>query len=656
MKIKLKSLLAVGIGLGTLGGFTAALTNSSTSKLEPAKAIAIPNNATKYIPMSAEAFSDWTNDAGSFAAKDATYWPTYAGYSGEDGNSFNYPFQALDTFFRGESNEGWKGTLTLNSWTQYSQYVYFTWGGARDYGYAAGEDVKLIIHYGSHVYEMLNNTFMDNQMLLRYFRIPDADFDDTQGVSMYIELSDNRGSGFGFHNFGYLHPNATEEEVGDAMRFYLNNLSTDSRNSQRRMKNEIVKNYFTHNADDKTSLRAVFFKETASINDGFESQSDFLKHWYFDYSYFNYSNAAIHPDKAISTGKVRPGDSGMPFNVSDDAFFRGWYETSLDSGFVDGDGSIYRFISRPVKLTGDCIVSIKMGGTASFHVIDATVNPDTNQAADLAWIDNRIYSTAGDEVLTNGFNTCTMVRHVINLKAYQNRTVQFAIADISSGGWGAAYFDDLQVNVDLTSVGFQVETVTQTYVNHEQRAGTYYPVYFDQYINSQQIEGNDQSENYNPNGVKYRDAGNAVADTSDAKAAHEYVEDFYTLVRANNGQNNTCDQNFRYGNEMKAKINAYNSLANTNIKKIVCASDDYQRASGDWAKSAVTILSLGASIRGIAFDNGIAVDTYTSSSRHALGFANDSTATIILVVSFASAIVLCAFALVLAKKKKRATK
>ena len=117
------------IGVIALAGAT-IVGISSSKKVKVANAIDLDT----YFEMNSDFFTNWTNDAGSFANKDATFW-------GE-----GYHFEALDTFFRGESAEGWTGTLTSVTWKQQKQYVYFTWGGARD----VDDKVRLVFHFGEY--------------------------------------------------------------------------------------------------------------------------------------------------------------------------------------------------------------------------------------------------------------------------------------------------------------------------------------------------------------------------------------------------------------------------------------------------------------------------------------------------------------------------
>ena len=538
-----------------LFGLSAALSMTAVGvfgKLPSKKLVA--DDDPNYIEMKSDSFTDYSEDKGGFASSDATYWPDYAGYSGEDGGGqFNYPFYALDTFFRGETKEGWTGTLNLKPWKQKTQYIYFTWGGAND----VDDKVKLVFHYGENGQQtLLNNTFIGNPMMLKYFKIPDEDYallDKEDGFDMYIEFVDDRPNNYGFHNFGYLHVNQTKEQVADAMRFYLNKIgmNSDYRNSQKRIRKDILNHYFGN-----SYLKEVFYSPVTNIDDDFESNDDFLKHWYFDYNYSNYVRTDFHFDKAIGTDSVRPEDTFMPFNKTDNGFFRGWFQNDTLGGFVNGDNSIYRFISRPFVLSNTGLVSVKMAGTASLHVIDV----ETKQ--DLVWANVLTFNTSGswDNLAESDFNTVTMIRHVINLEAYIGKTIQLAIADVSDGGWSAIYFDELRTNYNPYP-NFKVDAFKHNDSDVFKK---------DKYINSTIYNDDQNSESYNPNGMRYvvesdtkRANDNAILnhiDNSPANYAFNFLNDNYYLNRNNEGARISL-------------LNAYLSL-NSSAKAIVNASSN----------------------------------------------------------------------------------
>ena len=631
---KIVKIVSLGLAFGLLGGVLVGANLSKDRKIAKA------DGPETYIPMESAFFTNWTADAGSFAGTDARFW-------GE-----NYSFEALDTFFRGESAETWTGTLTSRTWKQSTQYVYFQLGGARDYEHPEGA-VHLVFHYGAYSADFYNNTFVENPMTLRYFKIPDEQFAtltaSESDFDMSVDIVDPCTAGYGFANFGYLHVNQTEESTSDAMRYFLNHLSNDSREWEINKRKEIFNSYWANDAQ-----RAVFFRTVASVDDMFSSNSNFMNHWYFDWNFFNNNyNDPMHFDKAIGSDDYRPeAATNMPFN-NDGSFFRGWYEGSVDAGFVASDGLRYRFISRPFVLSGTGIISIKMAGKASLHVIDATVQNTDSQAADLAWVDNKAFNSGGSNtnIAASGFNTCTMVRHVINLEEYVGKKIQLAISDYDTSGWSAAYFDSLSTSFD----GFFIEYATQT-----NTSGTYYPVCKDIYINSK-----NKNNETNPYGVIYN-GGNAVntandneilnhEDTSDKLSAYNVWKSYLNEVRGNNQGTNYCSKLTDDG--VKGVMEDYAGLS-TGAKQIVCKSDDFERiGAGSWDTVEPTIYSfddaynIGRSIAYIASENGISVTTYSNGLVNLIN--NNVDAQVVIIVSVSVFLTLVATSLFIFNKKRK---
>ena len=257
-----------------------------------------------------------------------------------------------------------------------------------------------------------------------------------------------------------------------------------------------------------------------------------------------------------------------------------------------------------------------MAGKASLQVIDATVQNTDNQAADLAWIDNHVMQMDGNQanMAESGFNTTAMVNHVINLEAYLGKTIQLAIADFDTSGWSACYFDEL-VSYYATAPAYHVDVATQT-----NNSGTFYPSYFDVYVNSANIS------NENPLGVKYN-GGNGVntaddnailnhVDSSDSLAAYNVWKNYMDNVRGGKEGHSFCSALTSDG--VKNVLNAYNGLSN-GAKQLVCASDDFQRiGTGDWWNINPTIFDSDASynlahaLSYLAEENNIAVVVYNS--------------------------------------------
>ena len=558
----MKKLLTL-LGLTAVAG-TVAISTAINKKAKEIKALEYES----YIPMESSFFTNWTDDAGVFADKNATFW-------GE-----NYHFQAMDTFYRGEANEGWTGTLVSRTWKQSTQYIYFTFGGARNFD-VTGDPVHINVYYGDHIGNIYNDTFVENPMLLRYFKIPDNTFSELKAsgddFDMHIEIVDYQTKGYGFANFGYLHVNQTEEQVSDAMRYYLNNMNLDSREWEVNKRKQILENYYLNGG-----LRELFLKPVDNIDEDFESNNEFLNHWYFDYAYANGGNWDMHFDKAIGFDYARPDENTMmPFNKTGNGFFRGWYENDALGGFVSGDNSIYRFVSRPFVLSGTGLVSIKMAGTASLHVID------TNTNTDLVWADLLTFSYDGDQVnlATSNFNTVTMVRHVINLEAYVGRTIQLAIADVKDNSWSALYVDELETDYE-TAPEYKVDVFTQS-----NNSGTFNAYRTDKYINSSLYNGES-----NPTGLKMvlenainQENDNAIlnhVDQSASKEAYDFLQTYYEALRSPNNEFNYS----KVASETQASVvNAYKALSSA-AKEIVDGSRDIKYSEtfeSEWWKNAI---------------------------------------------------------------------
>ena len=557
---KLLSLFSLVIAVGAL-----SVSNAINKKVEETKAI----DYESYIRTDSSFFTNWTDAAGGFGDRNSTFW-------GE-----NYHFQAVDTFYRGELAESWTGTLTSRTWKQHTQYIYFQLGGAKNFD-VTGDPVHLNIYYGGYMQSVYNDTFVENPMLLRYFKIPDTAYEalmeNGDDFDMHIEIVDYQVEGYGFANFGYLNVNQTAEQVSDAMRWFINNLNLDDREWEVNKRKQILENYYLNSA-----LREMFLRPVSDISDDFESNNGFINHWYFDYQYYNGANWGLHFDKAIGFDFARPDlETMMPFNKTGNGFFRGWFENDELGGFVGGDSPRYRFISRPFVLSGTGLVSIKMAGTASLHVID------TETRQDLVWADLLTFNTNGDQVnLANSdFNTVTMVRHFINLEAYVGRNIQLAIADISDSSWSALYVDELVTNYE-NYPSFNVDIFTQS-----NNSGTFYGYKTDKYINSAVFNGDT-----NPNGLKYvleapinQANDNEIinhVDNSLIKDAYNFLQNYYSSLRSPNNEFNYD----RASDEVKSSlIDAYNALSNE-TKAIINNSADIEydfTFASDWWTHPVT--------------------------------------------------------------------
>ena len=101
--------------------FVASLISTTSNVLKneiPVFAIGETNESGRYIPFTTANFTPSSENSGEWAAPRtrSLFWGT---------RSFN----ALDNFLRGETNEGWTGTITSTTWTQKNPYITFTLGG-----------------------------------------------------------------------------------------------------------------------------------------------------------------------------------------------------------------------------------------------------------------------------------------------------------------------------------------------------------------------------------------------------------------------------------------------------------------------------------------------------------------------------------------------
>ena len=546
-------------------------------------------NLETYIPMTAEFFTNWTNDAGSFRGVGANCW---------NGKSLNALGSVMDGCL---DHETWMGTLTSRRWHQTTEWIYFQYGCASNHREGETDDVKLVFKLWAsadattpaYEHDFHNDTFSQTTMLLRNYRIPATEYAALNGdFYMSVDLVDGRTGDYGANEFGYLHVNQTHQQVSDAQWYYY----THCVEGEAKSVDQLRENYYLNG-----SLKDGFLTGFA---ESFNTQYSFDTNWMKD-GYGN-GDGERHQDRAISHSTYRNG-SNMPFN-SKNGFFKGWYGEGNDDyeghvyGYVASDASIYRFVSKPFRLPANGIVSVMMAGNgASLHLIDFD-----GGHGDLAWVDCRTFVSGGDEnpIASTGKNTCTMVRHVINFSRYAGRLVQIGIADVANGekagGWQAAYFDELRADYDELPV-FHIDVVEQD------KDGKSYSAFADKYVCAVEGQG----------GVDYaNNADSPETDASPLNNAYNVWMNYFNNVR--NGREGRSVCSVLTADETKAFLNAYNGLTAAE-KQIVCASDDFQRiGSGDWWTINPTIYdsehqyNLAYTIQYLGDENSIAVTVYSN--------------------------------------------
>lgn len=648
-----KKILFSAFSLASLVGYALACLIPNANSASPVlaeevsstEAITVPSDAKKYIGI--EELITSLPAGYAYRETDALYWGAYT-------------YGNLDKIYDAvDCADGVDSSVYTDSWNQYTQYVMFQWGAANDahdvgirvhyYDISTNEEIKLAGSETAYIETIKNNTFSGNGMVLRYFKISDDIWNayKSTGFKMSFELFDNvtGNGGYAYHLFGYFHANQTFDEIRVTLNnHYFYTLPGDSRNYQNKdefpdMKATIRGHYLANSL-----LAEALNAPVANMDEDFETLEHFNNHWFYDQGYENRHGhgATPHFDKVIGTDNYRPHDNYLPFNKEGNGFFRGWYEESLNSGFVGCDEFVYRFISAPYVLPeGEAFVSIKMAGTASLHILDG------DSHAELAFIDNRVHKYDLDQFVYQGFNTCTMARHVINLSQFAGQKVRFCIADIRNSGWGAVYFDDFKCNVNPND-GFRVDEVVQTLPNET----TYYSTFQDIYISSAN-NGNDNN-NY---AIDYKDDNINPTDNSAMKAAHEFITSYTNTNRQGQGLD-ICDS--LTSATLKEFITSYNELSE-DAQKIVCASDDYEQDFADagkehWYFTPVVITNLGHNLSYIAIENGMSATIYTAQSSYGIGVLNSQSIYVIFPIVIISFSALALGALLIVKKRKKFNK
>ena len=560
--------------------------------------------------------------------------------------SWNGRFNALDRYFTGEGvDEPSIWAMNSTTWNQMKSrpYLYFLWAGnslnkVKVYKKVNSVDADPDAQGADDVLlgSVNNDQFNENNMVMNYILLDTEKFID--GDEVYLRLCDNsRGGGseepFGFNTFGYLHVNADQKDISDAIWYHISQLTTDyaADNDHVNFRIHNTINYYLNGKTATDGIIGLSSNIPTSANEDFESNSGFLQRWYRDTTYDQHGwedngwktdgGLGSHDRNygtIISSANQHCGDKKFPFNKTGNGFFKGFYEDS--TGYIATDNVRYRFVSKPFKLSGTGYVSIKMAGRpASLHVLRGMT--------ELAFIDIKTYKTSGDGVdennVTTGFNSCTLVRHIINLNEFKGQVIQLAIADVDTyGGWGAVNYDELVTYYPTYSdIKFKVDTATQfTNINN---------YYLDKYVSS--VQGD----------ILYvekaaQDAHGAGTDTSAVKVANDFLSTFYSTVR---NKNNNRKFSWCGIDDLSGLKSSYAGLdSNADAKGIVDRSEDFHYGDikgtlngNDYYTSSIfkgyTVGQTMGVINGGAYPAPSALGVINAS------FDSNSTTTIIIIVS-----------------------
>ena len=602
-----KRLLVVGLALGLVGGGTALALRQS----KDVKEVRADGETNVYMP-----FEDNFNSV--------DYTP-FGWLRNQTDTTWSGRYNALDKFFTGESSgvgEDKTGYFNSASWQQKKShpYVYFTWAGnalnAVEIRKVAGDAL---------VASTTNDQFNGNCMVVNYIQIDTSSL--TEGEELYLRLCDNSTEGYGFNTFGYLHVNASATDVSDAIWTHINSLTIDydAGLAEANFRIGETMHIYLNGKAATSGILALSNNKNVSANEDFESNAAFLQRWYRQTGYDDRVNDfEKNFGTIISEADHHHNNNNLPFNKTGNGFFKGYYENG--TGFLASDNARYRFVSKPFLLSGTGFVSVKMAGRpASLHVMKGN--------AELAFIDIKTFNISegtNPANITSGFNSCTMVRHVINLNAFLGQVIQIAIADVDTGGdWGAVNYDELITKYD-TNPTFKVDEAIQNSIHN---------YYLDKYVssaNSDIIYVNEEVRNAN------------AADSSAVKAAHDVLDYYYANFRAPGSVFSFCN----LPAETKASlVSQYNGLSAA-AQAVVDGSEDFDfgdvRNEGNWYDYSMRKqYTVGQIIRYIAARYNL--DLNVSESR----FLQESTRTMVYTGALVSALIIIAALAVIIKAKKR---
>lgn len=275
------------------------------------------------------------------------------------------------------------------------------------------------------------------------------------------------------------------------------------------------------------------------------------------------------------------------------------------------------------------------GRPASLHIMRGNT--------ELGFADSKSFKVTGEGVtggnITSGYNSCTMVRHVVNLSEFKGQVIQLAIADVDTDfNWGAANFDELITKYD-SNPSFKVDEAVQKNTIHN--------YYLDKYVSSVD--------------VIYKDAAQEAAvteDTSVVKEAHDFLDYYYANFRTPGSVFSFCE----VASETKtALVTRYNALSQ-GAQAIVDASEDFDfgdTRTGDenwhWYNETMRKqYSVGYIVQYIAARFGISIQVKNSRSFIGLtvGSLTTNPAAMIIILSIAMAAIVSALFVLRAKKRK----
>ena len=620
---KIKKILTLGLAFGVFAGGIAAIANSRGGEMKKTDAIA-SDVEWDYLAYDGNNFEITTYDGSTW--HDINFFRanrTDSAFFDGGQRSFN----ALDDFFNGVHDEGWRGELKSATWTQKDDYVTFTLGGRNSVVkfYTASDDEEIA---GATVDS--DDYFQDPKLSFNMIvRVVDLSYYKNQ--LLYLKVFDVETGNIGAVTFGALKVSQSAEDVARTISVHKNHLSHRNPDGEDWRKDSLAREYTLAKYNDEAEYAPFKSIVLTDANMDFEDY-DQCTNLALDNSTVTgfadrgagYDSLRWGYNEAYTLGDYWGWDQRMPFNKQGNAFFKGEY---------GGDGAKYTLLTNDFKLSGTGYISIKLAGAgtkvAVVKVSDGSEISFTNTK--FSWDEGKYgYNVAF------GSRTNTMTRYVLDASAFKNEIVRIAISDDSTAGWSILMFDELVTYYEeLSDIKFPVDRFDQPYVNgfdvagsvYETRhEGTYYGV-----IKTELVSNHDDA----------------------VKEAKEFIDDYYDLARDVEEGNPTNMCSVITSDDMKTLITRYKGLS-ADAKAIVNASGDFNQVSGEtvWYRVNPTVSGLEDSIIYIGNKNG---GMYAFESGNLLSIVSTDSRTMI-IVAISTVIALIAFGLAFHNKKKKANR
>ena len=518
-------------------------------------------------------------------------------------------FNALDNFFNGTHDEGWRGELKSATWTQKDDYVTFTLGGRNSSVkfYLASNDSEITAAAVNS-----NDYFQDPKLAFNMI-VRVVDLSSYKNQLLYLKVFDVETENIGATTFGALKVSQNANDVARTISVHKNHLSKRNPDGEDWRKDTLARDYTLTKYNEAAEYSA--FKSIILDN----ADIDFEDYDQCTNLALDNSTVSGFADRGAGYDSIRWGyneayctayewdwDERMPFNKQGDAFFRGDY---------GGDGARYTLLTNDFKFSGTGYFSIRLAGNGTkVALIDASTGAELASATNTSYKDGDKWNVFSSKAFT-----CTMTKYIIDAREHLNKTVRIAISDTSTAGWSILMFDELITKYNSLPT-FGLTEVRQTPKDQTNRYGV---------IPSILVQTN----------------------TGAVKEAYDFLQSYFSVFRAE-GSFKYLECNFSK-EELQNLCNGYSGLS-ADAKAIVDASDDFDRGNvaGDYYFLRVnTSNKVGTIVSNIIAKYNLTPADNSGSSNSLFAKANNSVGLIVIVASMLSLLAVGGF--LFFKKKKQ---